>query len=172
MDLYNRALTETFATADGEHFEFVAGPYPLPFGTMDVSFDAAELEWGKRLLVQFVPAADLEVTGFRNRYRQPGIGAPLAAATEPIDPNEPMRDFVGPNVRVPVTALLRVPEPRRQLLGDHLSGELEVHTVTEPLTTDVGSREVPLEPSTSSSGCSATTAANRSSTPACSCAAL
>lgn len=145
MDIYNRALTEGFSTADGEHFEFAAGSHPLPFGEIDVSFDEGQLHWGKRRLVGFVPTAELEIIGFRNRYRQPGIGAPLAAATEPLDPNEPLKDFVGPNVRVPVTALLRVPEPRRQIRGNRLDGNLELHASTDELTTEISGRQVPLE---------------------------
>jgi pimeloyl-ACP methyl ester carboxylesterase len=145
MDLYNRALTEAFESADGEHVEIAGGTYPLPFGEIAISFDDRQLRWGRRRLTDFSPAAELEVVGFQNRYRQPGIGAPLAAATQPFDPNEPMQDFVGPNVRVPVTAFLRLAGPRRQLLADRLTGELELYAATETLTTDIDGRPVPLE---------------------------
>lgn len=147
MDIYNLAVTEAFKSKDEdeETFVFAAGPHPLPFGEMDVSFEEDQLAWGRRRLVNFVPAADLEVIGFRNRYRQPGIGAPLAAATAPTNPDEPMKDFVGPNVRVPVTALLRLPDPRRQLLSDRLTGDLELHPATGAQTTGIGGRAVPLE---------------------------
>ena len=59
-----------------------AGRYALPFGALDVQFDEADLTWGNRRLKDFVPVAELEVIGLRNRYRSHGIGAPLAAATE------------------------------------------------------------------------------------------
>jgi pimeloyl-ACP methyl ester carboxylesterase len=145
MDLYNRALTEAFESADGEHVEIAAGSYPLPFGEIEIAFDDGQLRWGQRVLTHFAPAAELEVIGFQNRYRQPGLGAPLAAATQPFDPNQPLKDFVGPNVRVPVTAVLRVPDPQRQLLTDRLSATLELHPATEALTTRIDSQEVPLE---------------------------
>ena len=36
-------------------------------------------------LVDFVQAAELDVRGLRNRYRWPGIGAPLVAAPKPLE---------------------------------------------------------------------------------------
>jgi len=73
----------------------------LPFGVLDVHFDQADLTWGNRRLKDFVPVAELEVIGLRNRYRSHGIGAPLAAATERAAASQPGDDFVGPFVRVP-----------------------------------------------------------------------
>jgi pimeloyl-ACP methyl ester carboxylesterase len=145
MDLYNRALTEAFESADAEHVEIAAGTYRLPFGQIEVSFDERQLLWGSRRLVDFSPAAEVEVIGFQNRYRYPGVGAPLAAATERIDPNEPMRDFIGPHIHVPVTALLRLTNPRAQIAGERLTGQLEVHAATERETTTIDGRAVPLE---------------------------
>jgi pimeloyl-ACP methyl ester carboxylesterase len=146
MDLYNRALTEAFRSADDEHVGVAAGTHPLPFGQMSISFDERQLQWGNRTLASFTPAAELEVTGFQNRYRQPGIGAPLAAATQPTDSSEaPHSLVVGANVRVPVTLLLRVAEPRQQVLGEQLSGDLEIHAANDGPTTDIDGRPVPLE---------------------------
>jgi hypothetical protein len=42
------------------------------------------------------------------RYRRPGLGAPLAAATRPLDASKPGHDMVAPRLQVPVTALLRM----------------------------------------------------------------
>ncbi len=145
MDLYNRALAEAFESADHEHVDVAAGTYPLPFGVMEISFDDGQLEWGKRRLVRFSPSAEVEVIGFKNRYRQPGIGTPLAAATQPLDPSAPAHDYIGPNVHVPVTALLRIKEPRRQLAGARMTGDLELYPATEALTTQIDGQSVPLE---------------------------
>jgi pimeloyl-ACP methyl ester carboxylesterase len=145
MDIYNRALTEAFKSADGEHFEIAAGTYPLPSGQIEVSFDERQLLWGSRRLVNFYPAAEVEVVGFENRYRYPGVGAPLAAGMQPIDPNEPMRDFIGPHIHVPLTAFLRLPSPRAQVAGESLSGELELHPATEQQATTIDGSAVPLE---------------------------
>jgi hypothetical protein len=142
-DLYNRALTEAFKSADGAHVEIAAGTYNLPFGQIEVGFDQRQLLWGNRRLHDFSPAAEVEVVGFRNRYRQPGIGAPLAAATERIDPNEPVQSFVvGPHVRVPVTAFLRLPNPSDQVLRESLTAQLELHPSIEEETVDIDSRSV------------------------------
>jgi len=145
-DLYNQALTQAFKSADGEHVEIAAGTFALPFGQIEVGFDERQLLWGTRRLHDFSPAAEVEVIGFRNRYRQPGIGAALAAATERIDPNEPVESFVvGPHVRVPVTALLRLPDPSDQVLRESLTAELELHPSTDEESVDIGGRSVPLE---------------------------
>jgi pimeloyl-ACP methyl ester carboxylesterase len=145
IDLYNRALARAFGSADGEHVELSAGTYELPFGRIEVAFDENQLRWANRRLVDFTPAAEIEVIGFQNRYRQPGVGAPLAAATELMDPNVPAGDFVGPKVRVPVTALLRLPHPRQQVAGDRLTGQLDLHAATEENRTKINGEFVPLE---------------------------
>jgi len=145
MDLYNRALTEAFESADGERVEIAAGTHPLPFGQMEISFDDHQLLWGNRYLTYFYPAADFEVIGFENRYRHPGIGAPLAAATAPLDTQHPVNDFVGPNVRVPVTAFLRLSDPRQQLVNERLSAVMELESATGEKSTIIGDEVVPLE---------------------------
>ena len=38
-DLYNRALTRGLTSADGQHVELREGDYPLPFGTLLITFD-------------------------------------------------------------------------------------------------------------------------------------
>ncbi|MGH7785879.1 MAG: esterase/lipase family protein [Candidatus Binatia bacterium] len=145
VDLYGRALTEAFRSADADLVDVAGGSYALPFGQIVVSFDEQQLLWGNRQLVKFTPAADVEVIGFRNRYRQPGIGAPLAAASRPLAPTTtPQAFIVGPNVRVPVTMLLRIPDPTRQILGDQLTGDLELFAATAQHATTIDGRAVPL----------------------------
>jgi len=111
-DLYNLAISEGFASADGKLVDLRGGSYALPFGDLQVSFDERELTWGSRRLVNLVPVADLEVHGMWARYRWAGIGAPLAAGTEPLDPERGFDDFVQPWVKVPITAVVRILEPR------------------------------------------------------------
>lgn len=96
-------------------------------------------------MTKFAPAAELEVCGFQNRYRRPGFGAPLAAATKPLDLEDPVRDFVGPNVRIPVTLLLELVDPRQQLTAEKLAGELKRYAITDERTTDLAGQSVPLE---------------------------
>jgi len=84
-DLYSRGLTEGLSSEDGKEVEVRAGVFPLPFGSLTVTFDEAQLRWGgDRSLTKFISAADLQITGLNNRYRRPGIGAPLAARGAPI----------------------------------------------------------------------------------------
>ena len=71
-DLYNRGLTSAFASADRSVVELRGGTRALPFGELTVELDPKWLRWGDRRLVNFVPVAELEVRGLRERYRRPG----------------------------------------------------------------------------------------------------
>jgi len=144
-DLYNRGITEGFSSDDGELVELKGGSYALPFGALDVGFDDAELRWGSRRLVRLVPVADLEVRGMWARYRWPGIGAPLAASTEPLDPERGFEDFVQPWVKVPITAVLRIPEPRQALMTGRIQATIEIDDATSPTSIEIDGRKVPLE---------------------------
>jgi hypothetical protein len=144
-DIYDRALTLGFKAAKGDNLEPRAGRYELPFGVLDVQFDQADLTWGDRRLKDFVPVAEFEVIGLRNRYRSHGIGAPLAAATERVDASQPADDFVGPFVRVPLTAVLLLDRPRQQLAGPELSATLRLIAANTAETITIGPDTVPLE---------------------------
>ncbi|MGH7788397.1 MAG: hypothetical protein ACRERC_16125 [Candidatus Binatia bacterium] len=99
LDIYDRALTE--ALRSGDYVEVAAGTHALPFGQIALGFDDQQLMWADRRLVELTPAEDVDVVGFRNRYRQAGVGVPLAAATKPLAPVDPEQPFiVGPSVRV------------------------------------------------------------------------
>jgi pimeloyl-ACP methyl ester carboxylesterase len=143
-DLYNRALTEGFASADHEHVELRAGSYALPFGTLQVGFDESSLLWAGRRLSDFVPAAEFEVQGLRNRYRRAGIGAPLAARPHLIG-EQPQDDFVGAGLRVAASAILRIEEPRRQLGETTVHAELELYAADEAEAVEIDGLAVPLE---------------------------
>ena len=142
-DLYNRAITEGFATGDGFTVELRGGREALPFGTLDVTVDPSGFRWGNRQLTGFVAVADLEVRGLRNRYREPGIGAPLAASTTPIDTGA--YDFVAPRVKVPVTALLRIDDASHGLATGALRATLELHAASEGHDITIDGQRVPLE---------------------------
>ena len=83
-DLYNRGLTPGLASEDGESVDLSPRALELPFGDLVIESDEREFIWGGYRMVDFVPVAELEVRGLRNRYRTPGIGAPLAASLEPM----------------------------------------------------------------------------------------
>jgi pimeloyl-ACP methyl ester carboxylesterase len=145
-DLYNRALTRALASPDGAVIELRSGLYTLPFGQqLAVHLDPDARRWEGRELIEFVPAAELRVRGLRARHRRPGIGAPLAARTVAIEPAQATADYLWPGTRIPVTALLRIDDPRRQLQEPMLHAFLEVYTAFDRRTVELDGREVPLE---------------------------
>jgi len=144
-DLYNRGLTSAFASADRSVIELRGGTRSLPFGELTVELDPKWLRWGDRRLVNFVPVAELEVRGLRERYRRPGIGAPLAAGTAAFTPDTKLRDFVGRATKVPVTALLRLDDPRRSLAAGRISGALEIYDGYTTDFVEIDGQRVPLE---------------------------
>jgi pimeloyl-ACP methyl ester carboxylesterase len=145
-NLYNWALTLSFRSADGSEVVPQGGTFELPFGRLDVAFDPAALRAGDRELFGFTPIGELEVHGLAMRYRWPGLGAPLAASTRPIDVSNPGRDMVAPRLKVPVTALLRISEARRALVqGEPLTSRLELHLAWDAESISVAGERVPLE---------------------------
>jgi pimeloyl-ACP methyl ester carboxylesterase len=143
-DIYNRAVTAAFAAEDGAAFEPRAGDFELPFGTLSVAFDEAQLEWSGRRLIQLAPMADLHIRGIRNRYRIPGIGAPLAAGTK-VEAVGQTGFQVAPRVKIPVAALLRIKDARAGLRDGRIEASLELHPASSGDTVQIGSRDIPLE---------------------------
>ena len=142
-DLYNRALTEGLKSADGSEVELRGGGYELPFGRLEVEFREEQLQWADRMLEHFVPVAELQVEGLRNRYRIPGIGAPLAAAQRPVREQEGIP--VAPRLKVPATILLRANQVRRQLAQGTVQASLDLYVTLDSTSTEIGERRVPLE---------------------------
>ena len=144
--LYNWALTSGFASDDGQEVVPRGGTFELPFGKIEVRFDPAALRAGDRTLHRFTPVGELQVSGMAMRYRWPGLGAPLAAATRPVDGAPPGRDMVAPRVQVPVTALLRLVQARQALVrGRPLTATLELHLAWDAESVSVAGEQVPLE---------------------------
>ena len=143
-DIYNQALTRA-AMIDEKPMPR-GGTFKLPFGELTVDFDENDLIWAGHRLTNFVAAADIEVRGLRNRYRIPGIGAPLAASLEPsseIATKEQSR--IPPRLKIPVTAFLRLDDPRGALASGKLKGKLEFYTPGSARTVKVGGIDVPIE---------------------------
>jgi pimeloyl-ACP methyl ester carboxylesterase len=143
VELYNLAITKAFETEDGARVELRSGAYELPFGHLDVTFDPDELVWGELQFTEFAPAAEFKVRGLRNRYRRPGLGAPLAAAATPLRPIEGFQ--VAARQRAAVTAVLRIDDARHALADGQVHGILELYTPTDPEQITIAGREVPLE---------------------------
>ena len=145
-DLYNWALTTAFMSKDTREVVPRGGAFTLPFGQIEVTFDPAALRAGDRELYRLIPVAELDIHGLQMRYRWPGLGAPLAASTRPIDASRPGRDMVAPRLQVPMTALLRIPDARRSLVeGRPLTGALEMHLAWDAESVAIAGEQVPLE---------------------------
>ena len=147
-DLYNLGLVRGLAAPAGEEVVLQEGKLSLPFGELDLSVDQSSFRWGGFVFNRFIPVGDFLVRGFSNRYRQAGIGAPLAAELEPIGSGpaaEEARKRIPPLLKVPVTAFVQIYEPRRAVVDGKLKGKLEVYAADRTSTVKIDGREVPLE---------------------------
>jgi pimeloyl-ACP methyl ester carboxylesterase len=144
-DLYNRALTSAFRRAKNGTLELAAGrELPLPFGRLSVTRSPDMLQIGGTELYDLQPVTEIEIRGLRNRYRRPGIGAPLAAKTRPLPGVVPVVP-VGPQVHVPLTAVLRIESPLEGLRTGDLHAHLELFASLDTETIEIGDRAIPLE---------------------------
>jgi len=151
LDLYNRSLAEAFTTVDRKAVTMDEGSYPLPFGEIIIKVNKEDFRWGSFRFVDFVQAAELDVRGLRNRYRWPGINAPLAVDIEPLkDVVIPAFSKIPPGIRVPVTAFLRIENPNDGLKTGKVRGNLEFYTTSTTTTVAIDNRTVPIEYETSS----------------------
>jgi pimeloyl-ACP methyl ester carboxylesterase len=150
-DIYNQSLTQAAKSADGAYALPMGGTFKLPFGELAVTFNETDLIWAGYRMKDFVPAADVEVRGLRNRYRTPGIGAPLAASLEPLESATSKQYlYIPPRLKIPVTAFLRLDDPRGALKSGKLSGKLEFYTPDSARSLKVNGTDVPIEFETTS----------------------
>jgi hypothetical protein len=142
-DLYGLGIIHAFASADDTTVEFKSGDYQLPFGWVRVAVNPSGFEWHNRRVVALTPVEEVAVRGLANRYRHPGIGAPLAAATQPIIAESGIQ--VAPRMKLPMTAVLRLDAPRRQLTQRELRATLDLYNTHDVTTTAIAGKAVPLE---------------------------
>lgn len=151
-DLYNQALAKGLQPARGkgdakDELRLASGTYKLPFGTLHIDLDPTGMTWGGYRLDHFVPTTTPQVRGLRNRYNRHGIGAPLAAsiAADQATAKIPGSERLGARIKVPVTALLRLDQPRAHLAEGRIEGRLEVHAADEATSVAIAGQELPLE---------------------------
>jgi triacylglycerol esterase/lipase EstA (alpha/beta hydrolase family) len=151
VDIYNQALTQAAKSADGAYAIPMGGSFRLPFGELAVTFNETDLIWAGYRLKDFIPAADVEVRGLRNRYRTPGVGAALAASIEPVESaTSKQYHYIPARLKVPVTAFLRLDDPRGALKSGKLTGKLEFYTPDSARTIKINGVDVPVEFETTS----------------------
>ncbi|MFZ5570274.1 MAG: esterase/lipase family protein [Thermodesulfobacteriota bacterium] len=148
LDLYNLSIASALS------FKKIGDVQPdadektiqLPFGELTVKIPPEEFLWGSFKLTNFVSTADFDVRGLRNRYRWPGIGAPLAASTKPLKGvDDPAYRRIPPKLKVPVTAFLRLDNATEGIKNGKVRGSLEFYTPVEATTVDIQEHKVPLE---------------------------
>jgi pimeloyl-ACP methyl ester carboxylesterase len=148
VDLYNWGISRGLASPDGSEVLLEPGTKKLPFGEMTLTVDSSGFLWGNYRFKRFIPVGDFIVRGLANRYRQPGVGAPLAAEVEPVGSGaaaETARERIPPQIKVPVTAFVRFDEPLRGVLEDKIQGRIEVYAADKTTTVKIADRDVPLE---------------------------
>ena len=151
VDFYNQALSQAAKSDEGAYAIPMGGKFKLPFGELTVTFNERDLLWGGFRMKNFVPAADLEVRGLRNRYRTPGIGAALAASIEPLEGEAGKQSMrIPPRLKIPITAFLRLEDPRAALASGKLTGNLEFYTPDSARTLKIEGVDVPIEYETTS----------------------
>ena len=151
VDLYNQSLSQAAKSDEGAYAIPMGGTFKLPFGELTVTFNERDLIWSGFRMKDFVPAADVEVRGLRNRYRTPGIGAALAASIEPLEGaagKQSMR--IPPRLKIAVTAFLRLDDPRAALASGKLRGALEFYTPDSVRSLKIEGVDVPIEYETTS----------------------
>jgi hypothetical protein len=148
-NLYNLGIAQGLAGADEATVVIEPGSRALPFGKIEISVDENMLLWSGYRMQRFISLGEYKVRGFLNRYRQAGIGAPLAAELAPAGAGaeaEAARKRIPPRLKVPVTALLRIEDVTTGIATGNVQARIEVYAA-DAATTVKGEagRDVPLE---------------------------
>ena len=147
-NLYNLGIAQGFEVGDEATVVLEPGSRRLPFGRIEISMDDKMLLWSGYRMNRFVSLGEFKVRGFLNRYRQAGIGAPLAAELAPAGEGaeaELARKRVPPRLKVPVTAVLRIEDVSEGIASGNLKGRIEVYAADAATTIEGGGRNVLLE---------------------------
>jgi pimeloyl-ACP methyl ester carboxylesterase len=148
VDLYNIGISRGLREPAGESVVLDPGVRPLPFGELRLTIRPDDFVWSGYRFSRFISVGEFGVRGLRNRYRQAGVGAPLAAELEPIrvgTAGDTLRHRIPPRIKVPVTAFVRFDDPLRALLDGDVRARIELYTSDRATSVRVGEREVPLE---------------------------
>jgi len=146
FDLYERGLIRSFLAPDRPEVVIESGSFALPFGTLHVTVPPEGFTWAGYRLGHFVSGADFEVRGLRNRYRTPGIGAPLLAAVsrDGAQPLSPAAAYIPARLRIPVSALLRIDPPRSVLAEGDVDATVELYARGEAERVTIAGQKIPL----------------------------
>jgi len=104
--------------------------------------------WGALRMSRFVSVGEFKVRGLRNRYRQPGVGVPLAAEVSQDGAGreaEIARKYIPKRIKVPVTAFVRLENVMQAIADGQVRAQLELYPSDEAATVEVEGRKLPLE---------------------------
>jgi pimeloyl-ACP methyl ester carboxylesterase len=146
LGIYDRAIADGLTEGEGttEVVDLSARSVDLPFGSLELSRDAAGFYYGKSQLTDFVSLADYKVRGLRNRYRQPGIGAALVAQASRTG-DDRADQWLPRRGKVPVTLVLRFADPRQGMADGTVGATIEVHDALTDPDIEIDGHSVPLE---------------------------
>jgi pimeloyl-ACP methyl ester carboxylesterase len=120
----------------------------LPFGQLELRGDPENFQWGSYRFNRFIAVGEYKVRGLRNRYRQAGIGVPLAAEVVPVGTGpdaEAAHRRVPPRIKVPVTAFVRLETVLQGIADGGIKGRLELYPADAGKTVEVNGQAFPLE---------------------------
>lgn len=143
-DLYNRALASAFQREPGGAVVMRPEGLDLPFGHFTPE-PGEPPDLGGYGIRSIQPVSELVVIGLRNRYRRPGIGAPLAAKLEPTAASEAQPVPISPNTFMPLTAVTRIDAPLAQIRSGRVVGRLDLFASLDVDRVELVGREVALE---------------------------
>src|SRR5262245_17300957 len=143
-DIYNRSLASAAQRDATGAVKLREGGLDLPFGHF-IAVPGPPPDLGSYALESFRPVSELEVKGLRNRYRRPGIGAPLAAKLEPTPASAAEPVPLWPSALLPVTAVLRLDAPLAQIRAGQVTGRFDLFPTLEVDSVEVRGQRIALE---------------------------
>ena len=151
VDLYNQSLTQAAKSDEGAYAIPMGGKFKLPFGELTVEFNERDLIWGGFPHEGFCSRSRHRGARFaqslpNSRHRRGARRVARAASRE--TGKQSMR--IPPRLKIPVTAFLRLDDPRAALASGKLRGELEFYTQDSARTLKIEGVEVPIEYETTS----------------------
>jgi pimeloyl-ACP methyl ester carboxylesterase len=147
-DVRPTLVDRTTAEAEAVEVDMSDRTLTLPFGRLELHGDPSEFLWGGVRMSRFISVGEFKIRGLRNRYRQPGIGMPLAAeiSQDGTGPEADIaRKYIPKRIKVPVTAFVRIANVIEGIADGQLKGQLELFPSDEDSTVEVERRKLPLE---------------------------
>ncbi|MCL2304927.1 MAG: hypothetical protein FWC43_06240 [Planctomycetaceae bacterium] len=143
--IYNQSLFRMLRLL-GNEYEFVLSPdrtYAVQSlgETCNINCSMLTADWKGEEIEKFKFAADYEIKGLQNEYKQSGLGVPLIAIRKQGFGRSPAEKYYPPGLCFPVTAFLRPLDERTS----QFHAVLELYDSTAVTHTQVENVLVPLE---------------------------